>query len=159
MTTRTHDLAPDRIEVHHLLDMHVEFEPVPTIATPRGTRMVFAARTGRFAGPGIAGTVLPGSADWLTVGDDAIGRVDVRAALRTEDGEHIAMTVTGRVVLGEHATRLFAGEQVTAEQAYIRTHPLFDTSAPRYAHLNGLATVAFCDIALTDIHYRVYRIG
>ena len=150
--------AVDAIGVDHLFDMHIEFESVPSFATPRGTRMLFAARSGRFTGPGIAGTVLPGSADWLTVGDDLIGRIDVRAVLRTADGEHIHMTNTGRVVLGEHAGRLFAGGRITAAEAYIRTHPLFDTSAPRYAHLNGITTVAFCDISLTDIHYRVHAV-
>jgi hypothetical protein len=48
---------------------------------------------------------------------------------------------------------------VTADEAYLRTHPLFETASPAHAHLNGLATVAWCDIALTGIRYRVYAVS
>lgn len=146
------------IPVRHLFDLDIEFEPVPVVTTPRGTRMLFAARSGRFAGPGIGGTLLPGSADWLAVGDDGIGRMDVRAVLRTDDGEHVQMTSTGRVVLGEHVPRFLAGELVTSGQGRIRAHPLFDTAAPGLAHLNATTTVAFCDVSLSEIHYRVHAV-
>ncbi len=149
---------PGALGARYLFDLDIEFEPVPRFTTPFGTRMLLAARRGTFAGPDLAGTVLPGSADWLTVGDDGIGRVDVRAVLRTDDGEHIHMTTTGRAVLGEHAGPFLRGEPVSAGQAYIRAHPLFETAARRYAHLNGLATVAFCDISLTGIHYRIHAV-
>jgi hypothetical protein len=146
------------VPVRHLFDLRIEFGPVPVVPTPRGTRMLFAARSGRFDGPGIGGTVLPGSADWLVVGDDGIGRMDVRAVLLTDDGEHVHMTSTGRVVLGEHTARFLAGERVTSEQGRARAHPLFETSAPGLAHLNGTTTVAFCDVALSAIHYRVHAV-
>lgn len=150
--------ARTAIPVRHLMDLEILFEPVPVFATPTGTRMVLAVRSGRFSGPGIEGDVLPGSADWLVVGTDRIGRIDVRAVLRTSDGAHLHMTNTGRVSLGDSAARFLAGEVVTAEEAYIRTSPLFDTDAPAHRHLNGVVTVAYCDIALTGISYHVYAV-
>jgi hypothetical protein len=115
-------MPPDvTVPLRHLLDMDITFEAVPRFATPRGQRMLLAARSGRFEGPGLS--------------------------------------VTGRAVLGEHTARFLAGERVTADEAYLRTHPLFETASPAHAHLNGLATVAWCDIALTGIRYRVYAVS
>lgn len=159
MDQESRSLAHRRsISAQFLLMIDIVFEPVPTYSTPLGTRMLFAARAGSFEGPRMRGTVLPGSADWMTIGDDGVGRVDVRATLRTDEGDHIHMTNTGRVVLGEHRSRMFAGEQVTADEAYIRTHPLFETAAPQHARLNQLSTVGFCDISLHAIRYRIYAL-
>jgi hypothetical protein len=52
-----------------------------------------------------------------------------------------------------------AGATVRADEAYIRSLPLFETSDARYTELNGLVTVAHCDISLTGVHYRVYVVG
>jgi hypothetical protein len=95
----------------------------------------------------------------LLIGDDMTARVDVRAVIRTDDGAHIQMTSTGRVVLGAHASRFLAGGTVTAEEAYIRTSPLFDTSDERYTGLNDVVTLGFCDISLHHIRYRIYTVG
>jgi hypothetical protein len=92
------------------------------------------------------------------LGNDLIARIDVRAVLRTDDGAAIYMTNTGRARLGEHAGRFFAGELVTAEEAYIRTAPLFDTTAERYARLSSLVTIAYCDLSPTEIRYRIYAL-
>jgi hypothetical protein len=165
MTSTTAGPAADRrlaLETHpvrFLFDMHIDFHPAPVHATPFGTRIVFAVKEGRFQGPGLSGTVLPGSADWMTVGSDGVGRVDVRATLRTDDGDHIHMTNTGRIVLGEHRDRLFAGARVTSDEAYIRTSPLFETGSTRHAGLNTVTTVGLCDISLNDIYYRIFAIA
>jgi hypothetical protein len=145
--------------VRFLFEMHIDFHPVPVHPTPLGTRMLFAVRQGWFRGPGIGGTILPGSADWMTVGSDGVGHVDVRATLRTDDGEHIHMTNTGRIVLGEHRDRLFSGERVTSDEAYIRTSPLFETGSTEHAHLNTVSTIGLCDISLNDIYYRVFAVS
>jgi Protein of unknown function (DUF3237) len=152
-------LSLTRHDVRFLLEMQVNFHPAPIYATPLGTRMVFAVKDGWFHGPGLKGTVLPGSADWMTVGSDGIGRIDVRATLLTDDGDHIYMSNTGRVVLGEHSARLFSGERVTSDEAYIRTSPLFETGSARHADLNSVSTIGLCDISLSDIYYRVFAVA
>ena len=35
---------------------------------------------------------------------------------------------------------------------------MFDTSDERYAHLNGLVTLGYCDISLSRIRYRIYAV-
>ena len=151
-------IAPLDVVLTPLCTIDVVFGEVPSFTTPVGTRMLFGVAGGRVEGDRLRGTVVPGSADWLTIGDDLIGRVDVRAVLRTDDGASIQMTTSGRANLGEHAGRFLAGETVTSSEAYIRSLPLFETSDTRYAYLNGLVTLAYCDISLTGVHYRVYSV-
>jgi hypothetical protein len=146
------------LPVRYLCSIDIDFHPVQVVPTAAGTRMVFAAKRGTVTGPGLTGEIVPGSADWLVVGADRIARIDVRAAIRTNEDDLIYMTNTGRVRLGPHIDRFFAGELITAGEAYIRTAPLFDTTAERYAHLTSSVTVAFCDLSLNEIHYRVYTV-
>ena len=159
MTSSTTCPQPVAIALVPLCTIDVSFGPVPSFPTPMGTRMLFGVTSGRVEGDRVRGSVVPGSADWLSIGDDMIGRVDVRAVIETDDGATIQMTTTGRARLGEHSGRFLAGETVTAEEAYIRSLPLFETSDDRYTYLNGLVTLGLCDISLSGVHYRVYEIG
>lgn len=147
-----------QLAARELMRLDLTFRPVPIYETHVGTRMNFVVDHGRATGPGIEAEVLPGSADWLLIGADRIARVDVRATLLTDDGAHIYLTNTGRVRLGEHTDRFLAGEVVPADDAYIRTVPLFETTAERYAFLNGSVNVAYCDISTTSIAYRIYTL-
>jgi hypothetical protein len=53
-------MPPDvTVPLRHLLDMDITFEAVPRFATPRGQRMLLAARSGRFEGPGLARSCAP----------------------------------------------------------------------------------------------------
>ena len=152
-------LAPRQTTLDFLCTIDVRFGQVPSFPTPVGTRMLFGVTEGRVEGERLRGVVVPGSADWLTIGDDLIGRVDVRAVIETDDGATIQMTTSGRARLGEHAARFISGETVTADEAYIRSLPLFETSDERYAYLNGLVTLAYCDISLSGVHYSIYTVG
>lgn len=157
--TSAHGQARDApIAARSLMQINISFKPVPTYETALGTRMNFVVEEGRAVGDGLSAEVLPGSADWLIIGKDLVAQVDVRATLLTDDGAHIYMTNSGRVSLGEQADRFFAGEVVTSEDAYIRTAPLFETAHPTYAHLGRTVSVAYCDISLTSITYRIYAL-
>jgi len=46
---------------------------------PFGQRVVAEVRGGRCEGKRIRGTILTGGADWLLIGPDGWGRLDVRA--------------------------------------------------------------------------------
>ena len=74
------------LPVEYLFDMHVNLQPAQPIPTPVGTRMTFITTGGVINGPKLRGELLPGGGDWLIVGSDGTGRVDVRATLRTHDG-------------------------------------------------------------------------
>ena len=144
----------------HLLDMRVTFESVQVFSTPLGTRMTYVVKQGRCVGPRIAADVLPGGGDWVMLGTDGVGRLDVRATLRTDDGAVINLTNTGRVQM-DRATvdRFTAGELIRHDEMTARSSPLFETGDERYLWLNAVHTVAIHQVSLSEVHYRVFAVG
>jgi Protein of unknown function (DUF3237) len=147
------------LPVEHLCDFRVDLEPYKLIGTPIGARMVFVVRGGRVEGERLNGEVLPGSADWLHVGDDSIGRVDVRAMVRTDDEAMIYYTARGVIKIPpDGLQRLEAGERLPFEESYVRTTPRFETSDERYTWLNELVIVGQNELSKNHIDYRMYRV-
>jgi hypothetical protein len=143
----------------HLLDMRAEFDPAQVFATPTGMRMTFVIRTGRCEGNRIAGDLLAGGGDWVVIGRDGVARLDVRATLRTDDGAHVHITVTGRALMNEEATaRYAAGELIRHDEIYARSSPLFDTDDERYRWINAVHTVALNQMSMSEVHYRVFEV-
>jgi hypothetical protein len=147
------------LPVEHLCDLSVDLEPAQPIATAVGARMTFIAKGARIEGPRIRGEVLPGGGDWLLVGEDRIGRVDVRATIRTDDGALIHYTAGGLIKLPDDALeRLAAGERIPFEESYVRTTPRFETSDERYAWLSELVVVAYNELSPDHVDYRMYTV-
>jgi hypothetical protein len=99
---------------------------------------------GTFSGPGIAGTVHPGGADWIT---QVSGRssLDVRITLETDDGELIYMTYTGVISSGENGL-------------YWRVRPVFHTASEKYDWLNHIVAVGKNKQVAGKVAYDVFRI-
>lgn len=148
----------DHVELRHLCDLSVDLD-TQAIPSPGANRINFVLARGICTGERLSGTFRPGGGDWLVLGSDRIGRIDVRATLETDDGELIYMTNTGRFVLSEDAiARLGAGERLGPEEIYARTCPLFETGSERYAWVNGLVTVAVNAIAIDHVDYRIFEV-
>lgn len=148
-----------RPSLEHLLDIHIEFDPVQIFPTPVGTRFTYVVKRGRCEGPRIAGDILPGGGDWILFGTDRVARLDVRATLRTDDGAYIHITNTGRVEMGSKAAdRFAAGELIRHDQMIARSSPLFDTDDPRYRWINAIHTVAINEVSLSEVRYRVFAV-
>ena len=149
----------DELAVEHLLDMEVELQPAQVIPTATGTIMNFVADGGSFQGPRLQGEVLRGGGDGLIVGSDQIGRVDVRATLRTEDGVLIQFTAGGVIrIAPDGLERLAAGERLPYEQTYVRTTPRLESADERYAWLAEHVLVGLNELSKDHIDYRVYRL-
>lgn len=143
----------------HLLDIRIDFDAAQIFGTPVGTRMTFVVSRGRAEGPRIAGDILAGGGDWVVLGTDGVGRLDVRATLRTDDGAYIHLTNTGRVSMGPEATaRYTAGELIRHDEIYARSSPLFDTDDERYRWINAVHTVALNQMSLSEVHYKVFEV-
>ena len=113
---------------------------------PHGTRVIAAITSGTFEGPRLRGKVLPGGGDWTLLRSDGVLELDLRITLETADGARILMTSLGlRHGPPEVLAALARGESVDPSTYYFRTAPRFETSAPRYAFLNGLIAVASGD--------------
>lgn len=147
------------LPVEHLCDFSVDLEPAQLIATPVGTRMTFIARGGRVEGARLRGEILPGGGDWLVVGTDQIGRVDVRATVRTHDGALIHYESRGVIKIpADGLERLNRGERIPFEDSYVRTTPRFETADERYAWLNELVVVGYNELSPNHIDYRMYKV-
>lgn len=161
MTAAPVDQLPtvDALPVEHLLDMHVNLQPAQPITTPVGARMTFITTGGTVDGPRLQGEILPGGGDWLIVGNDGVGRVDVRATLRTHDGAFIHYEARGIIkVPADGLARLAAGAVLGFDETYVRTTPKFETADERYAWLSGLVAVGYNVLSPNHIDYRIYTV-
>jgi hypothetical protein len=135
----------------------------PTIeagATPYGERRIFPVGGGRFEGDRLRGIVVPDSGqDWLLARSDGVFQQDVRVLLRTDDDALIFMTYRGlRRATPEVVARLAAGERVPREEYCLRTTPFFETSAPRYAWINKIVSIAVGERLEGAVGYDVFEI-
>jgi Protein of unknown function (DUF3237) len=147
------------LPVEHLFDMHVNLQPAQPIPTPVGSRMTFITTRGVVEGPKLRGEVLPGGGDWLIIGSDGVGRVDVRATLRTHDGALIHYESRGIIKIPvDGVQRLAAGEVLPFAETYIRTTPKFETSDERYAWLSEVVALGYNILSPNHIDYRMYRV-
>ena len=125
---------------------------------PRGERRIVGITGGTFEGPGLRGTVLPG-ADWQLIHEDGFSELDTRYALRTDEGELIAVRNAGiRHAAPDVMRRLLAGETVDPALVYFRTVPRFETSAPRLQHLTRAIFVGTGERYPNEVVIRVWRV-
>ena len=149
----------DALPVEYLFDMHVDLAPAQPITTSVGARMTFITTGGVIDGPRLRGEVLPGGGDWLLVGGDGAGRVDVRATLKTHDDVLIHYEARGIIkVPADGLGRLAAGEVLPFGETYVRTTPTFETADERYAWLSELVAVGYNILSPNHIDYRIYRV-
>lgn len=161
MITNYADQLPlvDALPVAHLFDMHVDLEPAQPIPTPFGARMTFIVKRGVIDGPKLQGEILPGGGDWLLIGSDGVGRVDVRVTLRTHDGALIHYESRGMIkVPADGLARLGAGEVLPFDETYVRTTPKFETSDERYAWLSEIVALGYNILSPDHIDYRIYEV-
>ena len=97
--------------------------------TPAGTRMIFEVEEAWIAGDRLNGKMIgQAAADWLVVGADGTGTLDVRSLVETDDGALVFIQYTGRV-------------DTTTPGAPIYSTPRFETGDERYLWLNKIQAV------------------
>lgn len=148
------------LKIEPLMDYHADLRPPTDIgAGPFGVRRIFDVAGGRVEGARIKGTLLPSGADWLLVGPDGVGRLDVRGTFATDDGAYIYVSYYGVLVLDEKV--IAAIEQGTPTEfgdIHFITQPRFETGDSRYAWLNSTVAVAQGRILANAVEYRVYEV-
>ena len=134
-------------------------ETVDVGTTPHGTRRIVYVTGGTIDGPKIKGTVLPGGGDWVLTRPDGATILDVRIALRSDDGEIIYMYYRGVIdTPPEVAARAAKGETIDPSEVYFRTTPVFETASEKYAWLNRTVAVGVGRGTPGGVAYRVYAI-
>ena len=134
--------------------------PVVVGPGPFGNRSFFEVSGGRCDGTRLRGEVLTGGGDWILIGPDGWGRLDVRAQLRTDDGALIYLAYYGLLEMNDAVQRATAGGSGTDYgDQYFRTNPRFETGDARYAWVNQTLFVAEGRVRPGPmVEYRVYRV-
>lgn len=133
--------AEPTLKSRFLFEMEAELEPVQDI----GERQIYIAKTGIIRGPRINGTVLPGGGDWATRRSDGSTMLDVRATMKTDDGELIYSWYKGIIAQKDGGM-------------YFRTTPYFETKSEKYAWLNQVVAVGVYKPVPGKVAYDVFEI-
>lgn len=102
--------------------------PVQFGKTPTGQRSQSDIRAATFEGERLRATLAGSASDWLILAGD-IGTVDVRMALKTDDGALIGLRYTGKLDVADPANRVS------------RVAATFDTGDERYLWLSRIQAV------------------
>jgi Protein of unknown function (DUF3237) len=132
-------LALPTPRLRHVYRLRAELAaPLELGEEPAGRRRLIAFGGGRFAGPEISGTVLPGgSADWQLVRPGGSAVVEVRYTLQTDSGSLILVRSDGvRHGEPEVLARLSRGEEVAPDEYTFRAAVQMETADPDLAWLN-----------------------
>ena len=116
-------------ELVHMATINVQVGPMSEVGKGhKGTRVTANVSSLTVTSERInASLATDDAADWLTVGDDGTGLLDVRFTLKTDDGAFSYVEYQGRA---DMSTGLIA------------TAPTFQTGDERYAWLNNVQAVA-----------------
>ena len=126
---------------------------------PLGERRVVNLLGGRFDGPAMRGTVLPGGADWQINRSDGVLELDARYALRDERGGIVSVVSQGyRHGSTEALAALARGEDVEASTYFFRTVMRFETGATELAWLNRTIAIATAERKARQVCLRAYRL-
>lgn len=141
------EIASSTPRLEFVMDLDVTVGEAITIGPiPRGRRLAIPITGGKFSGPHIAGTILPGGADYQTVSPDG-NRTELEAiyCIRTDDCHNIHVRNRGVLI---------------AKPYYFVTTPVFEAPADSpYSWLNNAIftcrPIAFKDGSIT---LRVWKI-
>jgi hypothetical protein len=146
--------------VHEFTFSAVLAPAVPVGVGPFGRRRIREVTGGEVTGERISGTVGTGGADWVLVGPDGWGRLDVRLTIHTHDGAHIYVQYFGVIEYNEAAQAANAGERASEYgDHYFRIAPRLETGDERYSWVNRTLFVAEGRLHPGPVaEYRVHRL-
>ena len=102
-----------------------------------GKRRIIPIIGGVVNGERLSGTILNVGADWQTVFSTGLAELDTRYAMKTHDGAIIEICNYGfRHGPAEVIDAIANGEEVSADQYYMRTHARLETGDARYDWVN-----------------------
>jgi hypothetical protein len=127
------------VETEYLATVEAPLEP----AQLAGSRVIVNVPAGgTVRGPKINGTIVAPTGDWLTVMPDGSLRLDVRATIKTDDGEIILATYSGAFAPSKEVNDRFTnGEVLSSKDVYFITAPQFTTGSKKYDWLNQIQAV------------------
>ncbi len=126
---------------------------------PFGTRVVFTVTGGWAKGERINGKAIGAGGDWMLMGSDGFGRLDVRGQIQTNDGAVLYVSYAGLLEMNQSVqTATSAGSETGYNDQYFRTMPRIESGDDRYTWVNKTLFVARGRIVTGGVEYEVYRI-
>lgn len=124
-----------------------------------GNRMYFRLTGGRVDGEHLHADVL-GGGDWVLVGPDGYGRVDVRGQWRTDDGAALYVQYTGLIEMNEAVgDALQTGGSTNYGDQYFWVALRFESGDERYSWLQRHQYVGRGRLAGGAVEFTVFRLG
>lgn len=126
-----------------------------------GERMFLEVAEGQVTGSRLNGRLLGGGGDWIVLGSNGWGQVDVRGQIETDDGAFIYTYYTGLLELNDKVmTATTSGGGTDFGDQYFRTTPRFETGDERYKWLTTSLFVAEGRLKEgSGVEYRVHRVA
>jgi Protein of unknown function (DUF3237) len=135
------------IELVPLCEVTATLAPLDLPGTPAGHRVVLQVLDGRLEGERLNATAVSAGADWILIGPDGTGMLDVRFSAETDDGALIYVQYNGR-----------ADVRQGPGTAPIYVAPRFETGDERYAWLNRIQAVGKGALDGNTVTYDWYEI-
>ncbi|HVQ57715.1 MAG TPA: DUF3237 domain-containing protein [Solirubrobacterales bacterium] len=149
------------MELQHEFTFNAHLAPaIPVGDGPFGNRRIREVTGGEVTGERISGKVGSGGADWVLVGPDGWGRLDVRLTILTDDGASIYVQYFGVIEYNDAVHAANAGERSSEySDQYFRTAPRLETGDERYAWVNRTLFVGEGRLHPGPVvEYRVHRV-
>jgi hypothetical protein len=149
------------MELLHEFTFTARLKPsVPIGDGPFGRRRIREVEGGDVEGERISGKVLSGGGDWVLIGPDGWGRLDVRLQIETHDGAFLYVQYFGVIEYNDAAHAANAGEKSSDYgDHYFRTAPRIETGDERYAWVNQTVFVGEGRLHPGPVvEYRVHRV-
>lgn len=143
-------------------DYHADIEPHVVGPGPYGNRIEGTITGGEISGERLEGRIVGGGADWLLVGPDGFGRIDVRATMQTVDGAHVYLQYAGLMEMTPAVVALMRGGDTPTDfgDQYLVTAMRLEAGDERYAWVNQAVFVAEGRLVPgRRIEYRVSRVA
>lgn len=146
------------------LEFRADFSGVDEVGTgPFGQRMIVNVMSGgQVEGDRLKGTITGSTGDWLLVGPDGFGRLDVRATFKTVDGALIYVQYYGLIEMTPGVTDILGGSDVPTNYGdqYFFTNPRLETGDERYSWVNQTLFIGEGKLLPGPaVAYRVYRVA
>jgi len=153
------DRYPFRLEYLCRVTASLNQKPEILGETPDGLKVDWYVTGGSVAGPRLNGSVRPEGGDWMTIRQDGIGVVDVRATIDTDDGALVYLTTTGVFELGVDGYRNFINRNWPPTPT-VRSSPAFLTAHAHYHWLNRLQCLGVGMVRMNEllVSYDVYAV-
>ena len=128
---------------------------------PFGHRMSITVDGGEVTGERLKASLEGAAADWLLVGSDGFGRLDVRGTLHTVDGAFIYLQLLGLIELTPGIMAILGGGDTPTNfgEQYFFTNPRLETGDERYSWVNQTVFIGEGRLTPGRVEYRVYRVA